>query len=183
MPTASELPLAGLQLIEPCVFGDARGFFFESWNRRSYREAGLEAEFVQDNFSRSRRGTLRGLHFQNPAAQGKLVCVLVGSVYDVVVDLRRSSPTFGRWHGLELSESNHLQLYVPPGFAHGFVVTSDSAIFHYKCTAFYEPAAERALRWDDPDLAIPWPVSQPILSGKDTRAPRLCELPHEHLFA
>ena len=175
-------PLAGLLTIEPNVFGDTRGFFLESWHRDRYREAGVEADFVQDNLSFSRRGILRGLHFQNPTPQGKLVSVLQGEVYDVAVDIRRSSPTFGRWHGLSLSGDNKLQFYIPPGFAHGFQVLSETAMFHYKCTEFYSPKDEVGIRWDDPDLAIDWPIKEPLLSGKDAQALRLKELPPERLF-
>jgi dTDP-4-dehydrorhamnose 3,5-epimerase len=174
--------LAGLLILEPKVFGDSRGFFLETWNRRRYQEAGIDADFVQDNLSLSRRGTLRGLHFQNPNPQGKLLQVLEGEVFDVAVDLRRSSPTFGRWHGLALSAENKLQFYIPSGFAHGFQVLSETALFHYKCTDFYSPGDERAIRWDDTDLGIEWPMTTPILSDKDFRAPRLCELPSDRLF-
>jgi len=174
--------LAGLLIIEPKVFGDARGFFLETWNQREYRHDGLPAEFVQDNLSLSRRGTLRGLHFQNPRPQGKLLQVLQGEVFDVAVDIRRASATFGRWYGLVLSGENKLQFYVPPGFAHGFAVLSDTALVHYKCTDFYSPKDETGLRWDDPDLAIQWPLSQPLLSPRDAQAPRLRELPPERLF-
>lgn len=175
--------IAGLLVIEPKVFGDARGFFLETWNEQRYREAGLDARFVQDNLSLSRRGTLRGLHFQNPHAQGKLVSVIEGEVFDVAVDLRRSSPTFGRWHGVNLSGQNRLQFYVPPGFAHGFVVLSESALFAYKCTELYSPRDEVTLLWDDPDVGVRWPVSEPVLSEKDKKGLRLCELPPERLFA
>ena len=175
-------PLPGLLIIEPKVFGDTRGFFMELWNQRRYAEHGMPAEFVQDNLSRSGQGTLRGLHFQNPNPQGKLVGMLEGEVFDVVVDLRRSSPTFGRSFSLVLSAENKRQFYVPPGFAHGFAVTSPTALFHYKCTSLYSPADERALRWDDPDLGIEWPVKAPLLSAKDSRGLRLRDLPAECLF-
>lgn len=174
--------LAGLLVLEPPVFGDARGFFLELWNARRYREAGLDADFVQDNLSLSRRGTLRGLHAQNPTPQGKLVSVLAGAVFDVAVDLRRSSPTFGRWHGTELSGENKRQFYLPPGFAHGFVVLSETALFHYKCTAFYSPKDELTLRWDDPQIGIRWPVENPILSEKDAKGLLLRGVPPERLF-
>lgn len=165
---ATELP--GLLIVEPKVFGDSRGFFFEGYHRERYRGAGIDAEFVQDNFSRSSRGTLRGLHYQLTRPQGKLVQVTRGEVYDVAVDLRRSSPTFGRAFGVVLSEENHRQLFVPPGFAHGFCVTSDVADFAYKCTDFYNPADERTLLWSDPALKISWPEVLPrILSPKDER--------------
>ena len=176
-------PLEGLLLIEPTVFGDDRGFFLESWNRQRYRDAGLAADFVQDNLSLSCRGTLRGMHFQNPRAQGKLVSVWQGEVWDVAVDIRRQSPTFGRWFGATLSAANKHQLYVPPGFAHGFVVLSESALFHYKCTEFYSPQDELGLRWDDPAVGIQWPLTdRPILSKRDGASPLLGELPREKLF-
>jgi len=175
--------LRGLLIIEPKVFGDARGFFMETWNDRRYREAGLDARFVQDNLSFSRRGALRGLHFQNPAPQGKLVSVLEGEVFDVAVDLRRSSPTFGKWHGLTLSSENKRQFFVPPGFAHGFAVMSDKALFHYKCTELYSPGNELTIRWDDPDVGIRWPLQNPTLSEKDARGLRLRDVPEERLFA
>ena len=164
-------------ILEPRVFGDERGFFFESFNQKAFDEAvGAHVEFVQDNHSRSARGVLRGLHYQLPPhAQGKLVRVVRGSVFDVAVDVRRTSPSFGQWVGVELSEANHRQLWLPPGFAHGFIVTSDSADFLYKTTGFYEPRAERSVRWDDPRLAIAWPEAAlpPTLSGKDAAAPLL----------
>ena len=164
-PTA----IPDLLVVEPKVFGDARGFFFESYNRQAFREAsGIDADFVQDNHSRSARGVLRGLHYQLRQAQGKLVRVVRGSVYDVAVDVRRSSPTFGRWVGLELSEDNHRQLWIPPGFAHGFLVLSDSADFLYKTTDYYAPQHERCIAWNDPTLAIDWPLDgAPQVSAKD----------------
>lgn len=175
--------LRGLLIIEPKVFGDTRGFFMETWNDQRYREAGLEARFVQDNLSFSRRGALRGLHFQNPMPQGKLVSVLEGEVFDVAVDLRRSSPTFGKWHGLTLSSENKRQFFVPPGFAHGFAVMSETALFHYKCTEVYSPGNELTIRWDDPDVGIRWPLQSPTLSEKDARGLRLGDVPKERLFA
>ncbi len=175
-----ELP--GLIILEPKVFGDARGFFMEMWNQRRYHDAGITAEFVQDNISLSRRGTLRGLHSQNPSSQGKLVSVLGGEVFDVAVDLRRSSPTFGKWHGLHLSSENKRQFYIPPGFAHGFFVLSETAMFHYKCTDFYSPKDELTIRWDDPDIGIRWPMDQPMLSEKDAKGLPLREVPAEKLF-
>jgi dTDP-4-dehydrorhamnose 3,5-epimerase len=162
-------------LIRPKVFGDPRGFFFESWEERKFAAAGLDLKFVQDNHSRSARNILRGLHYQIQQTQGKLVRVATGTVYDVAVDIRRSSPTFGRWVGVTLSEENHHMLWVPPGFAHGFVVLSESADFIYRCTDFYAPAYERAIRWNDPDLKIAWPLpegEEPVLSAKDAVAPR-----------
>lgn len=174
--------LAGLLIIEPKVFGDTRGFFLETWNQRRYREAGLVADFVQDNVSFSRRGILRGLHFQKPNPQGKLLQVLQGEIFDVAVDIRRGSATFGRWHGLVLSGENKRQFYVPPGFAHGFGVLSETALVHYKCTEFYSPKDELAIRWDDPQVRIEWPVKDPLLSDRDAKAVRLSELPPDKLF-
>jgi dTDP-4-dehydrorhamnose 3,5-epimerase len=175
--------ISGLLILEPQVFGDSRGYFLETYNRRRYLEAGLPGgDFVQDNISVSRRGILRGLHFQNPSAQGKLVSVLQGEVFDVAVDLRRGSPTFKQWHGVRLSYENKLQFYLPPGFAHGFAVLSETAMFHYKCTDYYSPKDEMALRWNDPDLAIQWPITDPILSPRDSQAPLLKEIPVEKLF-
>ena len=171
--------IEGLLILEPKVFGDARGFFLESFNQKAFDAAvGHELRFVQDNHSRSARGVLRGLHYQLPPhAQGKLVHVTQGSVFDVAVDLRRGSASFGRWVGVELSGDNHKQLWLPPGLAHGFVVTSDSADFLYKTTNYYAPAAERCIRWDDPAIGIDWPVlgSAPLLSAKDAAAPELAE--------
>jgi dTDP-4-dehydrorhamnose 3,5-epimerase len=163
-------------LIEPRVFGDDRGYFFETHSTRTWEKAGLGERFVQDNVSFSRRGTLRGLHLQNPSAQGKLVMALTGAVWDVAVDLRVGSPHFGEWVAAELSEENHRQLYVPPGFGHGFCVLSETAHFAYKCTALYEPSAELSVRFDDPELAITWPVEAPLLSPKDEAAPSLAQL-------
>jgi dTDP-4-dehydrorhamnose 3,5-epimerase len=160
--------LPGILLIEPRVFGDDRGFFFESYNRRSLAEAGLVAEFVQDNHSRSKRGVLRGLHYQIERAQGKLVRVIAGEVFDVAVDIRKSSPTFGRWMGIALSAENKRMLWVPPGFAHGFLVMSDAAEFHYKTTDYWYPEFERTLLWNDPSIGIEWPLSgTPTLASKD----------------
>lgn len=161
--------LSGVIVLEPKVFGDERGFFFESFNARRFADAtGLQREFVQDNHSRSQRGVLRGLHYQVQQAQGKLVRVTAGEVYDVAVDLRRSSPTFGRWMGVHLSAENKRQLWVPEGFAHGFVVLSEFAEFLYKTTEYYAPEHERCIRWDDPTLAIDWPLQEaPHLSAKD----------------
>ncbi len=164
------LGLPGIMLIEPRVFGDERGFFFESWNRAAFRVAtGLELEFVQDSHSRSRRGVLRGLHYQlPPKAQGKLVRVIAGEVFDVAVDLRRSSPTFGRWVGNLLSAENKHQIWIAPGFAHGFLTLSESAEFVYKATDNYAPELERCIRWDDPALGIKWPLDgAPLVSEKD----------------
>jgi dTDP-4-dehydrorhamnose 3,5-epimerase len=174
--------LAGVVLIEPRVFGDARGWFLETWNQQRYLDAGLAESFVQDNLSFSRRGSLRGLHFQNPCPQGKLVSVLDGAVFDVVVDIRRGSPTFGHWRGVTLTGETKQQLYVPTGFAHGFLTLTDTALFHYKCTAPYSPKDELAVRWNDPDLGIAWPMPDPILSSKDAAAPLLREIPEPRLF-
>jgi len=168
--------LPGVRVIEPDVYTDERGVFLETWNARDYGKHGLDVAFVQDNLSRSRRHVLRGLHFQNPRPQGKLISVLKGEVYDVVVDIRAGSDTFGEWEGTVLSAENARQLYVPEGFAHGFVVTSEEALFHYKCTDFYHPEAEGVIRWDDPALGIEWPVDDPILSDRDRTAPSLEEL-------
>lgn len=162
--------------IQPPYFGDARGAFMETWNAEKFRDAGLDCEFVQDNFSRSVKGTLRGLHYQTSCAQGKLVRVFLGEVYDVAVDLRRWSPTFGQWVGAVLSAENRSMLWVPPGFAHGFYVMSEIAEFVYKCTDRYAPEYEASIRWDDPDLNIAWPIpegTKPLLSKKDQSADSL----------
>lgn len=174
--TATELP--EVLILEPRVHGDARGFFLESYNERAFRDAvGYDVHFVQDNHSRSTRGVLRGLHYQLPPhAQGKLVRVTAGKVFDVAVDVRRDSPRFGRWAGAELTGENQQQLWIPPGFAHGFLVLSDSADFLYKTTDYYAPIAERAVRWDDEQVGIGWPLApgeQPLVSGKDSAAPNL----------
>ena len=162
-------------LIRPKVFGDPRGYFFESWEERKFAAAGLDVKFVQDNHSRSARNILRGLHYQIQQTQGKLVRVVTGAVFDVAVDIRRSSPTFGRWVGVTLTDENHHMLWVPPGFAHGFLVLSESADFLYRCTDFYAPPQERAIQWNDPDLNVAWPLPagvEPILSAKDAVAKR-----------
>ncbi len=172
--TESKLP--GVFLIEPQVSQDLRGFFLETWNQARYQEAGLPVNFVQDNLSFSVRGVLRGLHFQNPCPQGKLIYVVQGEVFDVAVDIRAGSPTFGQWAGFWLSGENPRQLYIPQGFAHGFVVTGETAYFAYKCTDFYNPQAEHTLLWNDPDLGIQWPVEAPKLSEKDSRGKTLKEL-------
>ena len=165
-----ETRIPAVKLIEPVVFGDERGFFMETWNERAFREAGINATFVQDNHSRSVKNTLRGLHYQIKQPQGKLVRVTRGEVFDVAVDLRTSSPTFGQWVGEYLSEENNRMLWVPPGFAHGFLVTSDTADFQYKCTDFYAPNYERSIHWADQSLMITWPIdteSEPLVSEKD----------------
>lgn len=177
--TVTTTPIAGVLIIEPKVYGDDRGFFMESFNQRAFdAAAGPGFDFVQDNHSRSAGGVLRGLHYQlGEHAQGKLVRVTQGSVFDVAVDIRRGSATFGQWVGVELTGSNHKQLWVPPGLAHGFLVLSESADFLYKTTAYYAPSAEKAILWNDPDLGIAWPVTDqaPLLSAKDAAAPRLHE--------
>jgi len=168
-------------IIEPKVFGDARGFFYESFNQKAFNKStGSALNFVQDNHSRSAKGVLRGLHYQIQQPQGKLVRVVRGAVFDVAVDIRKSSPSFGQWVGVELTEDNHRQLWVPPGFAHGFMVTSESADLLYKTSDYYAPEHERCIRWNDPDLAIAWPPNlTPLLSAKDVNAAALsfCELP------
>jgi dTDP-4-dehydrorhamnose 3,5-epimerase len=171
--TITDIP--GVLLIEPDVFRDPRGLFLETYHARRYEEAGIPGPFVQDNYSQSIRGTLRGLHYQEPHAQGKLVMVTEGAVYDVVVDIRKGAPSFGRWYGVELSAENRRQVYVPPGCAHGFCVTSERASFLYKCTDYYAPSAEQGIIWNDPVLAIPWPVTTPILSAKDQTYKSLAE--------
>ena len=171
----TELDLPGVLLIETRRFDDKRGWFLESWNAARYREAGVDLSFVQDNVSFSRKGVLRGLHFQDPHPQGKLVWVVQGEVWDVAVDVRRGSPTFGRWLGHTLSANNARQLFIPEGFAHGFVVLSETALVCYKCTAPYRPEAERTLRWDDPDVGIEWPISDPVVSEKDAGGSGLAE--------
>jgi dTDP-4-dehydrorhamnose 3,5-epimerase len=173
--------IPGVLIIEPRVFGDSRGFFMETWNQVRYADAGLAESFVQDNLSFSARGVLRGLHFQNPNAQGKLVYVLQGEVFDVAVDIRLGSPTFGQWVGVTLSAENKRQMYIAPGFAHGFCVTSEAALFAYKCTDWYNAQAEGSVLWNDPDLGIGWPVGEPELSPKDAQGMRLVDFPAERL--
>ena len=169
--------LKGLFLIEPQIFYDRRGFFFESYNRETYSRHGIEIEFVQDNHSYSSQGVLRGLHYQvNEKMQAKLVRVTRGEVFDVAVDIRPGSPTFGQWEGFYLSESNMLQLFIPVGFAHGFCVMSDTVEFLYKCSSGYSPSDERGIIWNDPDIGIQWPVQGPILSKKDSFYPRLRDM-------
>ena len=177
-----ETPLPGLLVIEPRVFRDDRGFFWETHHASRYAEAGIADPFIQDNASRSTRGTLRGLHYQLERPQGKLVWVVRGEVFDVAVDIRKSSPTFGKWFGLRLSGEEPKQLYIPPGFAHGFCVLSDSADFVYKCTNLYAPDDERGIRWNDPDIGIEWPIAQPLFSDKDQRFQMLRDVPPADLF-
>ena len=177
----SETELPGVRCITPTVHRDARGVFWENWHEERDAQAGLPRRFVQDNISRSRQGVLRGLHFQHPHGQGKLVSVPHGEILDVAVDVRRGSPHFGRWVAQPLSADNGLQLWIPAGFAHGFLVTSPEAIVAYKCTDFYHPEAERTARWDDSELRIDWPVADPLLSPKDRDAPRLAEIPPDQL--
>ena len=175
------LDLPEVLLIEPKVFGDHRGYFLETWQAERYRNAGMTLPFVQDNLSLSRRGILRGLHFQNPHAQGKLVSVLRGQVFDVAVDIRVGSPRFGKSIGVLLSEDDKRQLFVPPGFAHGFLVTSDEAVFCYKCTDLYHPETEATLLWNDPSLGIAWPNGDVTLSEKDSKGQLLQDIPKSRL--
>ena len=177
----TETRLPGVKLIEPRVFGDARGFFFEQWHAPRYAEHGMVMDAVQGNVSRSAFGVLRGLHYQWPNPQAKLVSVLEGEVFDVAVDIRRGSPSFGQWFGAVLSAENQRQLWIPAGFAHGFVATSETCLFHYLCSAVYDAAADANLRWNDARLAIDWPVAQPSLSDKDARAPFLEAIPEDRL--
>lgn len=170
--------IKGLYIIEPTVFGDARGYFMETYNFNEFKDAGLDMIFVQDNQSKSKKGVLRGLHFQTRNSQGKLVRVTKGEVYDVAVDLREGSETFGKWFGVLLSDENKRQFYIPEGFAHGFVVLSDEAEFVYKCTNFYDPSSEAGLMWNDPDIGIEWPIKEDmeiLLSDKDKKHPSLKE--------
>jgi dTDP-4-dehydrorhamnose 3,5-epimerase len=175
-------PLSGLLVIEPKIFGDQRGYFFESFHAKRYQEAGLNCNFVQDNMSRSQKGVLRGLHFQMEQAQDKLVTVSQGAVFDVAVDIRIGSPTFGQWYGTILDDQNHKQMFVPKGFAHGFCVLSDSADFHYKCSDYYAPEYEMGVIWNDPDIGIEWPFTgAPILSAKDQAYKHLKDLDQSSL--
>ena len=176
----TEIP--GVVILEPKRFRDDRGFFFESFNQARFAEAGLPSKYSQDNISYSESGVLRGLHYQLPNAQGKLVSVLRGEVFDVAVDIRKGSPTFGHWVGVTLSFENGRQFYVPEGFAHGFLVTGDCAVFSYKCTAPYDPKAEGSIAWNDPDIRIEWPRQEVRLSTKDALAPRLAEVTDDRLF-
>lgn len=176
-----ETKLPGVFVLEPKVFTDDRGYFLETWNSKRYEQAGIPGPFVQDNISFSKKGILRGLHFQYPQSQGKLIQVLSGEVLDVVVDISVDSPTYGEWFDEVLSESNHRQMYVPPGFAHGYCVMSEMALFSYKCTDFYNPETEHGIIWNDPDIGIKWPIDQPSLSPKDEAYPRLKDLRPENL--
>lgn len=176
-----ETSLPGCVVIEPAVFGDDRGFFFETWNADRYGQLGLPDKFVQSNVSSSARGVLRGLHYQWPNPQGKLVSVLEGEVYDVAVDIRRGSPTFGRWAAVILSAENKRQFWIPEGFAHGFAVLSERAIFSYLCTAQYDKSADASVRWNDAGMAIDWPIDAPLLSDKDAVAPFLKDVAHDRL--
>ena len=176
-----ETGIPGVLIFEPRVHGDERGFFMESWNAARYHAHGLPAKFVQSNISRSAEGVVRGLHYQQPQPQGKLISVLQGRVFDVAVDIRSDSPTFRQWVGVELSAENHRQLYVPEGFAHGFCAMGGSALFSYLCSSEYRAEYDRAIAWDDPDLAIRWPVENPTLSDKDAAAPLLSNVPEDDL--
>ena len=169
--------LGGVLLVTPQVFGDDRGFFMETYNQQKFADLGLPTTFVQDNHSKSSKGVLRGLHYQSPMWQGKLVRVVQGEIFDVAVDIRAGSPTFGEWVGFTLNDESKQQLYVPEGFAHGFVVTSDTAEVVYKCTNLYEPSQEGSVLWNDPDIGIEWPVEEPLLSQKDAVGQRLADLP------
>jgi dTDP-4-dehydrorhamnose 3,5-epimerase len=169
----TETSIPGLLIIEPKVFADARGFFMETYHAERFLHAGIHAQFVQDNHSRSARGVLRGIHYQEPNAQGKLVRCSRGVIFDVAVDIRVGSPDFGKWFGIELSEDNKKMLWVPPGFAHGFCALTEGADLIYKCTALYDAQSDRSILWNDPDIGIEWPVKEPLLSSKDATAPRL----------
>jgi dTDP-4-dehydrorhamnose 3,5-epimerase len=174
--------ISGVKIIEPDVYRDGRGYFLETWKEPKYDQEVFETDFCQDNLSYSKHGVLRGLHYQCPNAQAKLVTVLSGEVWDVAVDLRQDEPTFGDWTSVTLSGDNHRQLFLPPWCGHGFVVTGDHARFHYKCSNLYSPDDERSIAWDDPTLGIDWPVEDPILSESDVSAPQLQSIPPEHLF-
>lgn len=177
--TTTKIP--GLLIIDPVVHGDDRGFFVETYSRDRYKEAGVSAEFVQDNLSSSRRGILRGLHLQHPGGQGKLCSVMEGEVFDVAVDVRMGSPEFGAWEGVTLSCENKRQLYIPPGFAHGFCVVSEQALFSYKCTDFYSAQNELGVAWNDETIGIEWPIDAPILSDKDLANPKLRDISPDRL--
>jgi dTDP-4-dehydrorhamnose 3,5-epimerase len=177
--TFTQTPIEGLYIIEPKAFGDHRGYFMETYNYEDFKSAGLDMVFVQDNQSKSKKGVLRGMHFQTKYSQGKLVRVIKGEVFDVAVDLRKGSKTYGQWYGVLLSEENKKQFYVPEGFAHGFIVTSEEAEFVYKCTNFYHPEFEGGIAWNDPDVGIEWPleeIEEVLLSEKDKKAPKLSDI-------
>jgi dTDP-4-dehydrorhamnose 3,5-epimerase len=182
LPRSLETKLAGLALIEPEVHGDDRGFLLESYNAERWRELGVDTGFVQDNHSRSRRGTLRGIHFQLRPGQAKLVRCVRGRIWDVAVDLRRDSPSYGRWEGHELDDERHRQLFVPVGFGHGFCVLSDQADVSYKLSSHFDPETEAGIAWDDPEVGIEWPLADPIISERDSSAPRLAEIADELPF-
>lgn len=176
-----ETKLPGAVVLEPAVFGDARGFFFEAWNAARFGQHGLPTSFVQSNVSSSAKGVLRGLHYQWPRPQGKLVSVLQGEVFDVAVDIRRGSPTFGQWDGVLLSAENKRQFWIPEGFAHGFAVLSETALFSYLCTDVYVKEADAGVRWDDPQIGVEWPIDAPLLSDKDAQAPLLADIAQDRL--
>ncbi|WP_337244481.1 dTDP-4-dehydrorhamnose 3,5-epimerase [Luteimonas sp. gir] len=176
-----ETKLPGAVVLEPAVFGDARGFFFETWNAARFGQHGLPTSFVQSNVSSSAKGVLRGLHYQWPRPQGKLVSVLQGEVFDVAVDIRRGSPTFGQWEGVLLSAENKRQFWIPEGFAHGFAVLSETALFSYLCTDVYVKEADAGVRWDDPQIGVEWPIDAPLLSDKDAQAPLLADIAEDRL--
>ena len=169
-------PLSGVVIVKNKVFGDERGFFMETYNQQHFDSAGLPRNFVQDNHSRSTKGVVRGLHYQYPQWQGKLVRTLSGAIFDVAVDIRPDSTTYGQWFGMELNDENRLQLYIPPGFAHGFATLSETADVAYKCTSLYKAEDDAGIAWDDPDIGVEWPVDSPIVSEKDANAPRLSQI-------
>ena len=177
----NEAPLRDILILEPQVFEDARGFFVETYQKTRYRDLGIDVNFVQDNLSFSKKNILRGLHFQYPQGQDKLVQTLHGDVFDVAVDIRRGSPAFGKWYGSRLSSENRRQMFIPAGFAHGYCVLSDTALFHYKCSEYYAPECENGLRWNDPDIGIDWPVDDPVLSDKDSVNLYLAEIEPDRL--
>jgi len=177
----TKTPLSGVVIVKVPVFGDERGFFMETFNQQGFESAGLPSNFVQDNHSRSRKGVLRGLHYQFPQWQGKLVRVLSGAIFDVAVDIRPDSRTFGQWYGIELNDENRLQLYIPPGFAHGFATLSESADMAYKCTSLYKAEDDAGIAWNDPDIGVEWPVENPLVSEKDAAAPLLSQINHSDL--
>lgn len=181
MIEVTKTPLSGVVIVKTRVFGDERGFFMETFNQQQFEQAGLPSNFVQDNHSRSSKGVLRGLHYQLPQWQGKLVRALSGAIFDVAVDIRPDSRTFGKWFGLELNDENRLQLYIPPGFAHGFATLSDTADVAYKCTSLYKAEDDAGIAWNDPDVGIIWPINEPLVSEKDAAAPRLSEVNHSDL--